>query len=490
MTTRSNVRAVTAGVVVAAAIAMMLTAARPHADSVPIMDDPAGRGLTLSVVSFPMPMRRPTASRRRRPALTAVLVAAAALPTLLVAQPRILVPFVPPARTEKVAEGLRTATLDSSSYGRKFAVENTRPKVTISNPFMDPQRPFFARAESIRCAADGRVVVSGRAGFDTDARAVASGLWQIAPDGAVTPLAARDNNKVGGPACGSAFAQSSATPGRFSITSDGRVIFAGDGSIQAVTGDAQVVRVAGAVGSCTGQPRTKGFLDGDADGARFSEAGRPVEDNDGNVWVPDQDGCALRKIDRNGRVTTVLGKDALCNDTIPPEDQPLLHELAWDAVHNELVAAGSRTVARPVHDLYTLVFRIAPDGTTKRVLFGKKVTRVSPSKHHLDGIRAMTVDAKGAILIVSQLMIFEQRGFDVLQLMKLDEPNATVVMLSGTKIPKGTWLAEYPYDGPLDRAYFEGTRDMCAAPDGSIYVNDDILIRKIDPKGAVTTWAF
>lgn len=454
------------------------------------MDDPAGRGLTLSVVSLEMPTHRPSAVRRRRPALTAVLVAAATLPVLLTAQPRVPVPFVPPARTDKVADGARTATIDAG-YGRKFAVENSRPKVTISNPFMDPQRPFFARAESIRCAADGRVVVSGRAGFDKDARAVASGLWQIAPDGAVTPLAARDNNKVGGPACGSAFAQSSASPARFSLTSDGRVIFAGEGSIQAVTGDAQVVRVAGAVGECSGQPRTRGFVDGDADGARFSSVvGRPVEDTDGNLWVADQDACALRKIDRNGRVTTVLGKDALCNDAIPPEDQPLLHELAWDAAHGELVAAGSRTVARPVHDLYTLVFRIAPDGTTKRVLFGKKVTRVSPSKHHLDGVRAMTVDAKGRILLVSQLMIFEQRGFDVLQLMRVDEPNATVEMLSGTKIPKGTWLAEYPYDGPLDRAYFEGTRDMCAAPDGTIYVNDDILIRKIDPKGVVTTWAF
>ena len=143
-----------------------------------------------------------------------------------------------------------------------------------------------------------------------------------------------------------------------------------------------------------------------------------------------------------------------------------------------------------MHDLYTLVFRIAPDGTTKRVLFAKKATRVSPAKHHLDGVRAMTVDAKGRILLVSQLMVFEQRGFDVLQLMRIDEPNATVVMLSGTKIPKSTWLPEYPFDGPLDTAYFEFTRDLCAMPDGTLYVNDDMLIRRIDPKGVVTTWAF
>ena len=422
----------------------------------------------------------------RRPlALTGL----ALLPALLAAQPRMPVPFVPPARTEKMADAPRTASLEPG-WGKKFAAENARPKVTISNPYMDPQRPLFAKAESLQCAADGRVIVSGRAGFDKDARPVATGFWQIAPDGAVTPLAARDNNKVGGPACGAAFGQTMASPSRFSIASDGRLLFAGEGSVQAVTADGQVVRVAGAVGECSAQPRTRGFADGNADGARFSSAGRPVGDSDGNLWVPDQDGCALRKIDRDGTVTTVLGKDALCDDTKPAEDQPLLHELAWDAVNRELVVAGSRTVAKPVHDLYTLVFRIAPDGTTKRVLFGKKATRISPSKHHLDGVRAMTVDVKGRILLVSQLMIFEQRGFDVLQLMRVDEPNATVVMLSGTKIPKGTWLPEHPYDGPLDVAYFEGTRDLCAMPDGTLYVNDDMLIRRIDPKGVVTTWAF
>lgn len=431
------------------------------------------------------PGSRPHRSPLARVGLGAVLL----LPVLGMAQPRMPVPFVPPALTEKVSDALRTATIDAG-YGRKFATANTRPKVTISNPYMDPQRPFFAKAASLQCAADGRVIVSGRAGFDKDARAIAGGFWQIAPDGAVTPLAARDNNTVGGAACGAPFAQSSASPTRFSIASDGRLLFAGEGSIQAVTGDAQVVRVAGAVGECSGQPRTKGLVDGAADGARFSGADRPVEDTDGNLWVADQSGCALRKIARDGQVTTVLGKDALCDDATPAEDQPLLQEMAWDVVNHELVVAGARTVARPVHDLYTLVFRIAPDGTTRRVLFGKKVSRVSPSKHHLDGVRAMTVDAKGRILLVSQLMIFEQRGFDALQLMRVDEPNATVVMLSGTKIPKGTWMADHPYDGPLDVAYFEGTRDLCAMPDGTLYVNDDMLIRRIDTKGVVTTWAF
>ncbi len=437
-----------------------------------------------------MPMRRPSTSRPPRLALTAVLMGAAALPTvLLTAQPRIPVPFVPPTRTEKVADAPRTATT-GPGWGQKFSTENTRPRATIANPFMDLQRPFFAKAESLQCAADGRVIVSGRAGFDKEARPLATGFWQIAPDGQVTPLAVRNYAQVGGPACNAPFAQSSAAPTSFSIAADGRLLFAGVSAIRAVTGDGLVTRVAGAPGECTGASGTTGLADGMADAARFKDASAPVEDTEGNLWVADQGGCALRRVAKTGEVTTVLGPGALCNDATPAEDQPLLQDMAWDAVNHELVVAGSRTVARPVHDLYTLVFRIAPDGTMKRVLFAKKATRVSPAKHHLDGVRAMTVDAKGRILLVSQLMVFEQRGFDVLQLMRVDEPNTTVVMLSGTKIPRGTWLPEYPFDGPLDTAYFEFTRDLCAMPDGTIYVNDDMLIRRIDPKGVVTTWAF
>ena len=173
-----------------------------------------------------------------------------------------------------------------------------------------------------------------------------------------------------------------------------------------------------------------------------------MEDPDGNLWVPDQRGCALRKITPKGEVSTVLGPDVLCDDSVPRENQPFLDNLTWDTAHGELVAGGSRTTARPLHDLYTLVWRIAPDGTYRRVLFGKKVTRVSPSKHHLDGVSAMAVDPKGRIFIISRLMVFEQRGWDELQLMLVDEAGATVVPVSGTKIPKSTWIADHPARRP------------------------------------------
>lgn len=396
--------------------------------------------------------------------------------------------FVPPSATTRVADAPRTATL-SSGYGQKFSADNTRPVVTVVNPYMDVKRPLFAKVESLQCAFDGRVIVSGRAGFDADGSAVATGFWQIAPDGAVTPLAVRSVRQRDGRGCGVPFAQSSVAPGPFSIGADGRLFFGGLASIMSLTPDGLVTRLAGPAGECSGSGAT-GVADGRADAARFTEPQRSVQDGSGNLWVADQSGCALRRIGTDGSVSTVLAKDRLCNSAVPAEDRPLLQTLAWDATHNELVAAGSTTVARPEHDLYTTVFRISPAGDVRRVLFAKKASRVSPAKHHLDGIRAMTVDPKGRILLISLLMIFEQRGFDALQLMRVDEPNATVVPLSGTKIPKGTWLAEHPLDGPLEMAHFDQSRDMCAVPDGTLYVNDEMLVRRVDPKGVVTTWAF
>lgn len=402
-------------------------------------------------------------------------------------------PYVAPAATERVAEGPRTATLDPG-YGRKFSAANTRPRVTISNPFMDPARPLFARAEAMQCASDGSVVVSGRAGFDKDARPVGTGFWRIAPDGAVTPVHSRSANAPTRTACGVPFAMSSATPSAFSLAADGRLLFTGAGAVQAVTPEGAVVRVAGAANACGGASAARPAFAVPVPGGEASrfgdDAGPPVEDGDGNLWVADQKGCALRRISKDGEITTVLDKDALCNDAKRPEDQPWLHEMAWDATRGELVVAGANPVATPVHDLYTTVFRITPAGGVKRVLFAKKASRVSPARQHLDGIRAMTVDAKGRILIVSQFMLFEQRGWDALQLMLVDEANATVVPLTGTKIRRGTWMDGHPMDGPSELAVFEGTRDLCAAPDGTIYVNDDLLIRRIDQKGQVTTWAF
>lgn len=72
----------------------------------------------------------------------------------------------------------------------------------------------------------------------------------------------------------------------------------------------------------------------------------------------------------------------------------------------------------------------------------------------------------------------------------MDEVNATVVQLTGTKIPKGTWLARHPMDCPSPLASLQSSRDLCFAPDGTAYVNEDMRIRRLDVAGQVSTWAF
>jgi len=402
--------------------------------------------------------------------------------------------FVAASATEPIADGLRTATLDPG-YGRKFAAENTRPRVTVSNPFMNLQRPLFADAPKLHCTADGGLVVAGRAGFDTDGRVLGAGFWKVASGGAVTPHITRTVGIYGaaaGTRCDAPFTESASPVGPFTVAADGRLLAAASASIVAVSAGGRVDRVAGSADDCRSDTasRAAGADDGPGPGARFSQPERPVEDSDGHLWVADQKGCALRRITPQGEVSTVLGPEVLCNDAVGREERPILDNLTWDAAHGELVTGGSRTVARPVHDLYTMVWRITPTGAYRRVLFGKKASRVSPAKQHLDGVSALAVDAQGRIFIISQLMLFERRGWDALQVLRIDEAGATVVEVTGARIPRGTNIDTYPLDGPVDRAVFNASHDMCFSPDGTLFVSDDILVRKVDTKGQVTTWLF
>jgi len=143
-----------------------------------------------------------------------------------------------------------------------------------------------------------------------------------------------------------------------------------------------------------------------------------------------------------------------------------------------------------VENLYTMIWRTKPTGECRRVFYAWKLGRNNPAKVGVDGIRAMALDAQGRIHIVSLLMLFERRGWDAFQLLRIDEVGNTVVPLTGTKIPNGAFLRDQPLDAPSALAWFQYTRGLCFSPDGTAYVNDDMSIRRIDPKGQVTTWVF
>ena len=199
------------------------------------------------------------------------------------------------------------------------------------------------------------------------------------------------------------------------------------------------------------------------------------------VWAADQRGCALRRIEPDGRTTTVAGPDQLCPKGGAPADRVTLQHLAWDPQQGELVGGGSVLTHG---QLFTTVWRIRQDGQARRVLLGHKLGS-SPAGAPLDGVNALALDPQGRIHIGTRRMDQDQ-----LAVFRVDEARGTVVQVTGTGLRAGEYLEDKPLDGPAARARFVQLRDMCFAPDGTLYLLDEILVRRLDRQGQMSTWAF
>ena len=142
-------------------------------------------------------------------------------------------------------------------------------------------------------------------------------------------------------------------------------------------------------------------------------------------------------------------------------------------------------MAVPVHNVYNTVWRIRRDGGFRRVLYSTKVGK-SPAKHQLDGISALAVDPEGRIHIASRIMSRESSA--VLAVLRVVEAGATVVPVTGASYSSGQ--SDDPQDGPAGRALFRHLNGLSFAPDGTLYMLDEHLVRKLDRSGQVSTWAF
>jgi hypothetical protein len=400
--------------------------------------------------------------------------------------------YVPAQATTRVADAPRRAKV-APVYGSKFSTPGDQ--VTITNPYLDLKQVFFARLTELHYAADGSLIVGGRVGLDKNMQALGTGYWKIAADGAITPLFTRSTNTYGktpGTKCDAPYARTHLEADNFAPSADGSVVKSIDYAVVRIEPDGYVRRLAGAPYACEehgNASRVKGFVDGPADTARFDKATRVVSDPHGNVWVVDQNGCALRRIASDGQVTTVISPEQACGKSIAPENRVGLHEIAWDPANNELVSSASITVAQPVHNLYNTVWRIRPTGEFRRVLYSHKVGRSSPSKHYLDGIWSLAVSPQGRIHIGSKIVA--RSSASVLAVLRIDEAGATVVPVTGTGYagaPLG--VGDEPQDGPAARVRFRWVKSLAFAPDGTLYVRDEHLVRKLDPGGQVSTWAF
>ena len=363
-------------------------------------------------------------------------------------------------------------------------------QVTLSNPHIDARRSFFVNSRSMQCSADGTLVVGGLAGLDKDRNFTTEGYWRIAPSGAITPWHTQRRNSGTRRICDVAYAQSAVGLQRVLLTANGRLLFGTSMSVLQIEPDGMVRRLAGAPESC-GDGRFSpskfvGLVDGPADLARFKDTGTMTEDPQGNIWVSDQKGCALRKIASDGQVSTVLGPERICAKGTRPEDFINLGHMAWDAANTELVTAGDYLTP---NQLFTTVWRIKPDGTVRRVYLG---TKVGPGKEmKVDGVSALAVNAKGQIHIGSKDMaVF----MNTRQLLRVTEPGGGVVAVTGGRIPKGdtTDMLVARRDGASDLATFTGMNSVCMLADGTHYVFDlpGYVIRRMDRNSQWTTWAW
>ena len=462
--------------------------------------------------------------------LLATALAALAAPAVAIAQagqtaratpaaPALLLPVAPseagrsgdaeradgaPQATRRVAEGARTIFL-RGAFGKKFAEPGDRDgrQVSVVNPYMDPPKFLFGSPAAMQCKADGGLVVASRAALDAQARATVVGYWNVAPDGAVTPLHARSmaaRGKTSLTVCDAPYGQAVRLGvSRFAIDADGGLVTAAHHGVIKIGADGQVRRLAGSPLLCEGMgsPGIRGFTDGGPDQARFDNdghgGGHPAiaVDGQGNTWTVDQAGCALRRIAADGSVATVLRPERVCVG--PPADRITLAHMTWDAGRNELVSGGDQLTH---NQLYTSVWRIRADGTARRVLLAHKVGTQSPAGVQLDGLSALAVDGQGRIHIASRVMPDDHqsraKGSGEIGVMRVDEAQGTVTAVTGAKLPgwghgHGQSLA---LDGPAERATFIKMQGLCFAPDGALFVLDELTVRRIDRQGQVSTWVF
>lgn len=369
--------------------------------------------------------------------------------------------------TAKVATTPQNLWLDLRR-DNKFMPPEGKAQIIATNPYLTPDNFFFASVSDMDCLGDGGLLVSGEAWNRGQYTPV--NWWRIEPDGAISALGFRSS--VAGTNAPLAY--------RFSVAPDGSLVSTTRETVYRVRGNAAQF--------LAGQNEVEGFKDGLRGAALFKSPRAPIADDSGNVWVSDQEGCALRRVDPAGKVTTVIGRDrSTCNTTLPVDQRITLGSIAWDHVNGEIVAGGSTITGRP-HDLHTMVWRIKPDGEARRVYYTVKAGR-SPIGQNVDHVYAIAVDAKGQITVASRQVGGRARR----QMMRVDEAKARLIPLTGQALTADDMRPgheEAPYDGPAAKANFREAKRMCYAPDGSLYVLDEHLVRRLTPTGLVRTWAY
>lgn len=396
--------------------------------------------------------------------------------------------FIAPQATVKVAESVRRL-VSPFKDNTTFKGGITSPRIEIDNPYLDPSDPFFNMPRQMACLDDGSLLVFSTAKTHKDGRMkgnpYATGLWRIAPDGAITPVdRARHILSEGkDPECGVTVGASGLDPqavGPLSIDTDGGLVFPYKtswafgryGRVLWLTPQNELVPIPEAPRACAPEP-LKDYRE------IFKDIGAAARDPQGHTWVMDYGRCQLKRVAPDGTVATLLDRPQVC-PADDPEHSVRADVMVWDKVRGEMVMGGTLLWHKaPKADLYSTIWRVRPDGTFKRVYLAGKLRKGLP---HIDGLSGLTLDSKGHVIFGAGFVKDEGH-----QLLKLDEATGRTESIAGSPPPSGISYA----DGPAKQAHFGTIKGLCSGPDGTLFVHDaNHVIRKISPAGHVTTWAF
>lgn len=257
-------------------------------------------------------------------------------------------------------------------------------------------------------------------------------------------------------------------------------------------------------------------VDGPALTATFDTPSDISFDAVGNLFIVDSGNAAVRKLSRDGRVSTVDIGGAECIDgatasflKIAPYGDGNVFTASWWASCRRKVLwetkSGAAAVNRPVPhargDYFdeddingmvvtptgqlmamslsgTVLRRMEPDGRWTDVA-GKAFERqrsdgVGPDARILAGDQQLTVDAQGSVYYGSVTTVHRI------------SQDGTVRLMAGQE-PPDPWLSYPSQDGVGTQARFRSITALAAAPDGTVYVLDAQKLRKITPDGTVTT---
>jgi sugar lactone lactonase YvrE len=285
-------------------------------------------------------------------------------------------------------------------------------------------------------------------------------IRKVTPAGVVTTLAGQPGQRgnvdgTGGVArFGFASLPNLFLEGGIALDGSGN-IFVADGSnhtIRKVTREGVVTTIAGRAGE-------EGNVDGNGDAARFGYPVRLAVDSAGNLLVADSSNYPVRKISPSGDVTTLVGKRLASGD---------IYGVAADRAGN-VYALSSEAVG--AYD-WGEILRVTPDGSITRVAGGDAGSEdgVGEAARFFDP-RGLALDKNG------NLFVADTANHAIRKI----APDGLVTTLAGDS-PRFV-------DATRRDARFQQPNGLALDHAGNVYVHDGGSIRKVTPDGTVTTLA-